>query len=146
VIPAVTVKVTPEFAVKVAVPAVLLLNMIEFAVAFAVTVTEAPARITALSVLAGTTPPDQELVAFQLPPDAVVILVAPWLTDTPMNINSAVKIKGKNCFIVLKLTQRRDTVFKIDTQRDTNASSWGINNMPIKGPFVILQSLKLSSR
>jgi hypothetical protein len=77
VIPEVTVKVTPEFTVKVAVPAALLLKIIEFAVAFAVTATEAPARITALSVLAGTTPPDQELVAFQLPPDAVVILVAP---------------------------------------------------------------------
>jgi hypothetical protein len=122
VIPEVTVKVTLEFTVKVAVPAALLLNIIEFAVAFAVTVTEAPAKITALSVLAGTTPPDQELVTFQLPPDAVVILVAPWLTDSPTKVTSAAKTKGKNCFIVLKSTQWRDTVFKIDTQRHTNAS------------------------
>jgi hypothetical protein len=124
VIPEVTVKVTPEFTVKVAVPAALLLKIIEFAVAFAVTVTEAPAKITALSVLAGTTPPDQELVAFQLPPDAVVILVAPWLTDTPMNINSAAKTKGNNCFLVSEVPNtRRDTVFKIDTRQYTNASS-----------------------
>ena len=123
-IPEVTVKVTPEFTVKVAVPAALLLKIIEFAVAFAVTVTEAPAKITALSVLAGTTPPDQELVAFQLPPDAVVILVAPWLTDTPMNINSAAKTKGNNCFLVSEVPNtRRDTVFKIDTRQYTNASS-----------------------
>jgi hypothetical protein len=100
VIPEVTVKVTPEFTVKVAVPAALLLKIIEFAVAFAVTATEAPARITALSVLAGTTPPDQELVAFQLPPDAVVILVAPWLTDAPANVTSAIKAIGNICFIV----------------------------------------------
>jgi len=93
VIPEVTVKVMPEFTVKVAVPAALLLKIIEFAVAFAVTVTEAPARITALSVLAGTTPPDQVRVLVQLPPDAVVSLVTPWLADAPMKVTSITKIK-----------------------------------------------------
>jgi hypothetical protein len=100
VIPEVTVKVTPEFTVKVAVPAALLLKIIEFAVAFVVTVTEAPARITALSVLAGITPPDQVRVLVQLPPDAVVSLVAPWLADAPIKVISAAKTKGSNCFIV----------------------------------------------
>jgi hypothetical protein len=104
VIPAVTVKVTPEFTVKVAVLAALLLNIIELAVAFAVTLTEAPARIIALSVLAGTTPPDQELVAFQLPPDAVVSLVAPKLAEVPKKAISAAKINGENLFILSKTT------------------------------------------
>jgi hypothetical protein len=76
VIPEVTVKMAPEFAVKVAVAAALLLNVIEFTVALAVTVTEAPARIIASSVLMGTTPPDQAAVLFQLPPEAVVTMVA----------------------------------------------------------------------
>jgi len=121
VIPEVTVKVTPEFTVKVAVPAALLLKIIEFAVAFAVTVTEAPARITALSVLAGTTPPDQELVAFQFPPDAVVNLVAPWLANAPTKVTSPAKNKGNSCFIVSESSNSRGTVLKMDMKRDTSA-------------------------
>jgi len=73
----------PELTVKVAVFELALLNVIELTVAFVVTVTEAPATITAASPLAGTTPPDHVVVAFQLPPMAVVVLVAPRALDVP---------------------------------------------------------------
>ncbi|MGO8838102.1 MAG: hypothetical protein ACLQAH_01905 [Limisphaerales bacterium] len=94
---------TPEFTVRVAVAAALLLKMMEFAVALAVTVTEAPARITALSVLAGTTPPDQVRVLVQLPPDAVVSLVAPWVADAPKNVTNVTRIKSNFFSIVSKI-------------------------------------------
>ncbi len=80
---AVTVKVTLELTVKVAVLVLELLNVIDVTVALVVTVTEAPATITTVSALRGTTPPDQVPVAFQLPPDAVVVLVAPRLLNVP---------------------------------------------------------------
>jgi hypothetical protein len=80
---AVTVSVMLELTVKVVVLWLALLNVIELTVAFAVTVTEAPATMTAVSALRGTTPPDQVLVAFQLPPAAVVVLVAPRLLNVP---------------------------------------------------------------
>jgi hypothetical protein len=113
--------VTPEFTIKVAVLAALLLKMIEFAVVFAVTITEAPARITASSVLAGTIPPDQVRVSDQLPPDAVVSLVAPWLADAPMKVTIATKVKGKNFLIVLKSATSRMAVLKLDRRGDTCA-------------------------
>ena len=83
VMPVVTVKTMPELTVKAAVFEFALLNVNEFTVAFVVTVTEAPATITAASALAGTTPPDHVVVAFQFPPVAVVVLVAPRALDVP---------------------------------------------------------------
>ena len=98
VIPAVAVKVTPELTVRVAVLALLLLNVIELTVAPAVTVTEAPARMTAASVLAGTTPPAQVVVAFQLPPDAVEIRVAPRLASAPSRVTAVASVTDRSLF------------------------------------------------
>ena len=82
----VTVKVTLALTVKTALLELALLIVIELIVAFAVTVTKAPATITAVSPLAGTTPPTQVLVEFQLPPDAVVVLVVPRAVNVPSRV------------------------------------------------------------
>jgi hypothetical protein len=79
VMPVVTVRVTPVLTVKVAVLVLLLLKAIELIVAFAVTVTESPARITTSSVESGTVPPGQGallVVEFQFPLPAVVMVAA----------------------------------------------------------------------
>ncbi|MBC8095163.1 MAG: hypothetical protein H7Y43_05075 [Akkermansiaceae bacterium] len=89
---------TAELMVKVAVVTALLLKTIELTVAFEVTVTEAPARISALSVLVGTIPPDHVPVLLQLPPEAVVTRVAAWLVNAPDAISSIVRIEN-NLFI-----------------------------------------------
>ena len=86
--PAVTVRAVPELTLRVAVPAALLLNVIEPTVALEVTVIEAPARMTAASPLAGTIPPVQLVVAFQLPPVAVVTRVAARHMGPPMRLKA----------------------------------------------------------
>ena len=101
VTPAVTVKVMPGLTVKVAVLELLLLNVIEPTVAPAVTVTEAPARITAASVFPGTTPPAQLVVAFQLPPDAVVVVVAPRAPNAPARVTRNASNMAWSCFTFL---------------------------------------------
>ena len=54
---AATVRVIPEFTVKLATLELLLLKVIELIFVLPVTVMESPARITTLSVGAGTAPP-----------------------------------------------------------------------------------------
>jgi len=73
-----TVKVQLELTTRlpVAVPEVELEKETELDVVLTVTVTVAPAAIMASSVVSGTTPPDQVVVAFQFPPVTVLVMVA----------------------------------------------------------------------
>ena len=87
--PAVTDSVTPGLTVRMAVLALLLLKTSELTVAPAVTVTAAPARITALSLLAGTAPPTQVVVLFQSPPEVVEITVAARVATAPKMASAA---------------------------------------------------------
>jgi hypothetical protein len=79
VIPAVTVRVTPELTVNVRAVAAVLEKVIELIVASAVTVMLSPGRMITSSVEAGTIPLGQGafgVVEFQLPLPDVVIFAA----------------------------------------------------------------------
>ena len=80
--------------VKVAVLRLLLLKMRDVMVTAEVTVIEAPARTMAVSPFVGTMPLDQLEVLFQVPPDAVVILVAPRLANAPINVSRTASVMG----------------------------------------------------
>jgi hypothetical protein len=73
-----------------------LLKVIVLIDASAVTVTEAPARIIASSPFPGAVPLDQVEPTFQLPPAAVVVLVAPIKEKVPMTIRISAKNFGRD--------------------------------------------------
>jgi hypothetical protein len=97
------VKVTPELTVSVAVLRLLLLKISEVTVTAEVTVKEAPARTIAVSPLAGTTPPDQEEVLLQLPPEAVVTRVAPRLTNVPRKVIMTARDIGSSLITFVRM-------------------------------------------
>jgi hypothetical protein len=79
VIPALIARTTPALTVKVEALTLALLKVTELIVAFAVTITESPARMITSSAGPGTVPPGQgalAVVEFQLPLPAVVIVAA----------------------------------------------------------------------